>query len=72
MDVGKLWKDQNLQLHTTFRGILMERSLSYVNLSILKKQTRDISNNNNNRVFNNISLQTEFFHLHQISYRGAT
>lgn len=45
----------------------MERSLSYVNLSILKKQTRD-----NNTVFNNISLQTEFFHLHQISYRGAT
>ena len=29
-------------------------------------------NNNNNTVFNNISLQTEFFHLHQISYRGAT
>ena len=68
MDAGKLWKDQNLQLHTTVRGILMERSLSYVNLSILKKQTRDMSNNNNNTLFNNISLQTEFFHLHQISY----
>ena len=50
----------------------MERSLSYVNLSILKKQTRDMRNNNNNTVFNNISLQTEFFNLHQISYRGAT
>lgn len=50
----------------------MERSPSYVNLSILKKQTRDMSNNKNHRVFNNISLQTEFFHLHQISYRGAT
>lgn len=72
MDAGKLWKDQNVQLHTTFRGILMERSLSYVNLSILKKQTRDMRNNNNNTVFNNISLQTEFFNLHQISYRGAT
>ena len=56
MDAGKLWKDQNLQLQTTFRGILIQRSLSYVNLSILKKQTRDMNNNNNNRVFNNISL----------------
>ena len=34
--------------------------------------TKDMSDNNNNTMVNNISLQTEFFHLHKISNSGTT
>lgn len=39
----------------------MERSLSYVNLSILKKQTRDMRNNNNNTVLTTLVCKLNFF-----------